>query len=459
MADGDERQDAGEDRHVQRRAGHTLVGLAQPGEPVGLVHRLRQQEAGARVHLLLQEAALALEVGGVRRDGGAGEERRGLADRGAGAVAPAVELVGDQRQQARRRHVDVARALRVVADRDGVADAHEQVADAQRVCAEQVSLQPQQVAVLGWGSAARSRPRAAPPRGGRRPRRSCASSPWASRPRRSRRRRRRAACRRRPRALAALVDLGGSISTAMTNRPASSAAASAVDAGAGRVRLRRVGRGLDALRDLYPRWRPRLQRRRDRRRCARARCRSSRPRPPPPPRRTRGRARRRSPAWPGTRSARRPRPDRPRSAGRRAAGRRRPGASRAPRAAPGGSLAAVHADRVGAELDEPRGHLSGVSPSSVRSSRVKVADAMTATPGAAVRAAASACSISRRSLCVSIDHEVRAPRRARPPVRRRRRGRPRGRRARTAPAARRAAHRPADHRRAGARARSTRPRG
>ena len=49
-------------------------------------------------------------------------------------------------EQSGRGDVDVVQGLRILPDRDRVADAHEQVADAERVRAEQIALEPQQVA-------------------------------------------------------------------------------------------------------------------------------------------------------------------------------------------------------------------------------------------------------------------------------------------------------------------------
>ena len=115
-------------------------------------------------------------------------------------------------------------------------------------------------------------------------------------------------------------------------------------------------------------------------------------------------------AWRGTRTARRPAWDRPAfgratsgtspAAGRMSRITRSSCAGPSPQFAPIAS--APNSTRRSATCD-------GDEPSSVRSSFVNVALTTTASDGAPARAAASACSISRRSVCVSTTNRSTPP--------------------------------------------------
>ena len=103
---------------------------------------------GAGVELALEAVPLGRPVGGRRVEGAGDGEPGRLADRRAGAVLAAVEP-GQDLDEPDRVDVPDARAGRVVADPRRVAGQGQDVADAERVGAEQLRLEGHQVPVAG----------------------------------------------------------------------------------------------------------------------------------------------------------------------------------------------------------------------------------------------------------------------------------------------------------------------
>ena len=149
MARALQREDPEQDRDREPVRAESPLRLGEHGLDLGqVVQRLGHDQVGAGGELALEAVPLGCGVGGRRVEGAGDGESGRLADRAPGGVLAAVEPRQDL-DQPDRIDVPDAGAGRVVADPWRIAGQRQDVADAQRVGAQQLRFEGHQVPVAG----------------------------------------------------------------------------------------------------------------------------------------------------------------------------------------------------------------------------------------------------------------------------------------------------------------------